>query len=458
MKAQEVLENIWSCSALGAQPLRHVNLHGADPVFPSSFRVATAAQTCVAAAAAAAVELSVVRGLPRQDVSVDAVHAAVEATGWFSLDGSAPNLWDAFSGLYACSDSFVRLHANFKHHKEGALKLLGLDVSTASRHDAEVALAKWKAQDFEDASAKSGLVAYALRSFEQWDATEQATALAQQPLVSFERIGDAQPLPLAEVKDTDRPLTGVNVLDLTRILAGPVGGRTLAAYGAEVMLVNSPDLPNIEAIADTSRGKRSTHVNLKTDEGVRGMNTLLEQAHVFIQGYRPGGLHALGFGAQALAQKRPGIVYVSLSAFGPQGPWSKRRGFDSLLQTAMGFNLAEAEAAGESKPKPMPMQILDEATGFLMAFGACAALVRQQQEGGSWHVQVSLARTGQWLRELGRVSGGFDVKAPDFFPFRQKVPSGFGYLDAIAHSATFSRTPAYYRWPSMRPGSSPAHW
>src|SRR5207244_380319 len=160
-----------------------------------------------------------------------------------------------------------------------------------------------------------------------------------------ERIGDAPPLQLPPLREEQRPLEGVRVLDLTRILAGPVGGKALAAYGADVMLVNSPHLPNIEAIADTSRGKRSAHVDLRTPEGRATFDELLGQAHVVVQGYRPGGLQALGYGPEELARKRPGIVLVSLSAYGPQGPWSARRGFDSLVQTAMGFNHAEAEAA-----------------------------------------------------------------------------------------------------------------
>lgn len=458
MQAEEVLGGIWSCGGLDPQGLSKVELSGADPVFPSSFRVATAAQACIAAAAAAAVELSVIRGASRQSVSVDATHAAIEATGWFMLDGVAPNLWDPLSGLYACSDNFVRLHANFKHHRDGALKLLGLNPQIATRQDAELAMSRWKALDYEQASADAGLVAYALRSFDEWDCTEQAQALAKLPLVNIERIGDAPAMSLVDLNDTDRPLAGVNVLDLTRILAGPVGGRTLAAYGAEVLLVNSPNLPNIDAISDTSRGKRSVHLDLRTRDGVSGMNHLLADTHVFMQGYRPGSLQSLGFGVHELAQRRPGIVCVSLSAFGAQGPWGQRRGFDSLLQTAVGFNKAEAEAAGESKPKPMPFQILDEATGFLTAFGASAALSRQQKEGGSWHVQVSLARTAQWLRGLGRVPSGLDVMAPSNVPYREASPSGFGYLEAIGHSAKFGRTAAYYRWPSMPPGSSPARW
>ncbi len=433
-------------------------LTGSEPVLPSSFAVNTAAQSTIAAAALAACELGHQRGVQRQKVAVDMAHAAIECTGWFSLDGVAPDLWDAFSGLYKSADGWVRVHANFKHHREGALRLLGLDPATATRSQAEEAMLRWRAQEFEAAAGEAGLVAFALRSFAEWDATEQARALATQPLFTIERIGDAPPLALPLLGDSDRPLEGVRVLDLTRILAGPVGGRALAAFGADVMLINSPNLPNIEAIADTSRGKRSAHVDLCTPDGQATFKTLLENAQVMIQGYRPGGIAALGFGPQDAAALRPGLVYVSLSAFGTQGPWSARRGFDSLLQTAMGFNHAEGEAAGDGKPRAFPMQILDEATGYLMAMGASAALYRQQREGGSWHVQVSLAQTATWLRSLGRVEGGLKAVKPDIKPYLESSESGFGRLVGVGPSAQLSRTPACYSRPSVPPGTSAACW
>ncbi|SCK51187.1 Predicted acyl-CoA transferases/carnitine dehydratase [Variovorax sp. HW608] len=458
MIANDALGGIWRMAGLPEDALTCVQLSGADPVLPSSFAVGAAAQSTIAAAALAACELGHVRGAPRQQVAVDMLHAALECTGWFSIDGRVPELWDAFSGLYRASDGWVRIHANFAHHRAGALRLLGLDPGTAQRADAEAAMQSWKAQDFEDAAAAQGLVATALRRFDEWDATPQGQALAGQPLFTIDRIGDAPPLALPPLAADARPLAGVRVLDLTRILAGPVGGRALAAYGADVMLVNSPDLPNIEAVADTSRGKLSTHIDLRSEAGRDALGRLLKDAHVFIQGYRPGGIAALGFGPDAAARARPGIVHVSLTAYGTQGPWASRRGFDSLVQTAMGFNHAEGEAAGGGKPRPLPMQILDEATGYLIALGASAAMCRQQREGGSWHVQVSLAQTGQWLRGLGRLPDGLKIAVPDKTPFLETSHSGFGELTGLSHSARLSRTPAAWPRPSMPPGSHPPVW
>jgi crotonobetainyl-CoA:carnitine CoA-transferase CaiB-like acyl-CoA transferase len=455
----EALQRLWDLAQLPSQALTFARLTGADPVYPSSFAVATAAQSTIAAAALAACEVGHVRGTPRQEVSVDAVHAAAECLGWFSVDGTVPPAWDRFSGLYRARDGWVRIHANFAHHREGALRLLALDPATADRAAAEQAMLQWNAHAFEDAAAEAGLVAACLRSFAEWDASEPGRAIAAQPLLTITRIGDAPARPLPPLSPRQRPLEDVRVLDLTRILAGPVGGRALAAHGADVMLVNSPHLPNIAAIADTSRGKRSALVDLRSGAGRADMDALLEDAHVFVQGYRPRALQALGFGAEEVAARRPGIVYVSLSAYGTRGPWQDRRGFDSLVQTATGFNVAEAQAAGDpAKPRPLPMQILDEATGYLIAFGAAAALVRQQRDGGSWHVQVSLAQTGHWLRQLGRIENGFAVTPPPLEPFLETSDSAFGRLCALRHSAQLGRTPATWSRPSARPGDSPPCW
>ncbi|MCJ0763919.1 CoA transferase [Variovorax sp. CYS-02] len=458
LEARAVLQGLWQAAQLPPDALGQVQLSGADPVLPSSFAVGAAAQATMAAAALAACELGHARGVARQQVSVDMRQAALECVGWFSLDGRVPAKWDPFSGLYRSRDGWVRIHANFAHHRDGALRLLGLNPSTAQRGDAEHAMLGWRAEDFEDAAAQAGLVATALRSFEQWDAHPQGQAVAAQPLFTLERIGEAAPRALPALGADSLPLSGLRVLDLTRILAGPVCGRTLAGYGADVMLVNAPQLPNIESIADTSRGKLSTHIDLRTPQGCADLARLLEEAHVFVQGYRPGGLDALGFGPQAVAALRPGIVYVSLSAYGEQGPWRARRGFDSLVQTATGFNLAEAQAAGMAEPRALPIQILDYATGYLMAFAVAAALRRQRLEGGSWHARLSLAQTGRWIRELGRVEHGFAVAWPEAAPYLETSASGFGELVATRHSVVLSRSPARWLRPSMPPGTHAPAW
>ena len=463
MNALQTLSTLWQSCQLPAPSLACLELTGQEPSLPSSFAVGTAAQASIAAAAMAALELGSIRGAPAQRLSINMRDAALECTGYFNLDGIAPNIWDKFAGLYACKPAsdhaWVRIHTNFAHHRDGVLKLLGLPLGPDTEREAVAsALKNWSALDFESAASDAGLVVAAVRSFEQWDRHPQAAFVAAQELVKIERIGDAPPLHWPQLGEKAQALSGLKVLELTRILAGPVCGRTLASYGAQVMLVNAPSLPNIASIAETSRGKLSTHIDLTTSSGCEALTRLAREAHVFVQGYRPGGLAKLGFGAKQLAKLRPGIVCVNLSAYGDTGPWAQKRGFDSLVQTATGFNVAEAKASGSAQPKAMPVQILDYATGFLMAFGAQTALRRQALEGGSWQVSLSLARTGLWLRSLGRIEHGFQAEPASCEHLKTSYESGFGQLVALRHAAQFSETPARWTRPSMPPGSHPPQW
>ena len=457
------LDALWRNGRLDPAALCRIGLSGQEPALPSSFRVGAAAQVSLAAAALAATEVGRARNGIEQAVQVDMREAALECCVHFTIDGRAPELWDPIAGLYACGAAgdagFVRLHTNFAHHRDGTLRLLGLPVGAATPREAvAAAIASWRPLAFEAAAAEAGLVVAALRTGEEWQRHPQHEAITTLPLVEIERIGDAAPRDWPDLPADARPLEGLRVLDLTRILAGPVAGRTLAAYGADVLLVNSPHLPNIAAIADTSRGKRSALCDLRTVAGRAALEQTLAEAHVFLQGYRPGSIDALGFGPDRAAQLRPGIVCASLSAYGRAGPWSGRRGFDSLVQTATGLNADEGDAAGAGRPRALPMQALDMASGFLLAFGIEAALLRQRREGGSWHVQVSLARTGQWLRSLGRIEAGFGAPAADFSAQLEASDSGFGRLVALRHAARFSRTPARYARPSMPPGSDRLGW
>jgi crotonobetainyl-CoA:carnitine CoA-transferase CaiB-like acyl-CoA transferase len=454
------LAALWHHAGLPEAALDHVVLPGSDPVLPSSFKVGTAAQVSLAAAALAAAQLRSQRMGHMARVTVPMREAALESCGWFSLNGITPQAWDPIAGLYLCANGgWVRLHTNFEHHRDGVLRLLALPQGPqTSREQVARALLDWDALAFEDAASQAGLVVAALRSFADWDAHPQGQALAGMPPLLIERIGDAPPIPLSPADAGTAPLAGERVIELTRILAGPVAGRTLAAYGADVMLLNAPHLPNIAAIADTSRGKLSAHVDLRSQPGVQSLCALLREARIFMQGYRPGGLEALGFGPHEVARLAPGIVYVSLSAYGHTGPWSQRRGFDSLVQTATGFNLAEAQAAGNTQPQALPMQILDYASGYLMAFGALAARLRQSSEGGSWLVRVSLAATGHWLRGLGRVEQGFEAQRPDLSTLAVPYESGFGALRALPHPVRFDDVPITWARPSMPPGSHAPVW
>jgi crotonobetainyl-CoA:carnitine CoA-transferase CaiB-like acyl-CoA transferase len=459
ISAPAALEKIWREADCNPAALDRLKLTGAEPVLPSSFAVGTAMQVSVAASALAAAEFWRARGGETQTVTVDMRAAAIASRSerYLNVDGGpAPELWDKIAGLYRCGDGrWVRLHTNFPHHRDGVLRILQCEHDKAA---VAQALTRWKAVEFEDTAAAAGLVVSAARSFAEWDQAPQGQAITRLPLLGIEKIADASPRPLS--KGT-RPLSGIRVLDLTRIIAGPVCGLTLAAHGADVLLVTSPNLPSIAPLViDTGRGKLSTQLDLTSDNDRTRFEALLRDADVIIQGYRPGGLERLGYGPDAVAQLRPGIVYVSLSAYGHRGPWAERRGFDSLVQTASGINLAEAEAAGSETPRPLPSQILDHATGYLMAFAAMAALLRQRQGGGSWHARLSLAQTGFWLRSLGRVDG-LSLKEPardDVCDRLEESRSGFGTLSAVKHPAMLDKTPPHWTRPSVPLGTHPPVW
>lgn len=462
MSAAQALRDLWLGLGAPAEALEAVTLSGAEPALPSSFAVGTLAQASIAAATLAAREIGRMRGGPAQQVGVDMRHASIEfrSERYLRVNGApAPDPWDKIAGAYRTSDGWVRLHTNFAHHRDGVLRLLGC---ANERAEVAKALERWKAEDFETAAAEAGLVVTALRSFEQWDAHPQGQAVATLPVLQIERIDAVEACPFASLPLGARPLHGLRVLDLTRIIAGPVCGRALAAHGADVMLITSPKLPSIAPlVVDTGRGKRSAQLDLTQREGRDTLATLVPEADVFVQGYRPGGLAALGFSPQELARLRPGIVCASLSAYGHVGPWATRRGFDSLVQTASGFNVAEAQAAGVNEPRPLPAQALDHGAGYLLALGVQLALLRRAAEGGSWHVRVSLAQTGRWLRSLGRVPQGLaapDPTAADVQDLMETSDSGFGSLLAVRHAGRLSDTPPAWERQSVPLGTHPARW
>jgi crotonobetainyl-CoA:carnitine CoA-transferase CaiB-like acyl-CoA transferase len=457
---REILEAIWTAAGGDPSALDAVTLTDEEPQLPSSFRVAAAAQASIAAAGLAAAQVWKLRSGQSQGVAVDMRHAVVECRSerYLRVDGKgSPMAWDAIAGIYRTRDQrFVRLHTNFRHHREAVCELLDCKPE---RDDVQAALMQWDGEAFETAAYAGGCVVALMRSHDEWSDLPHAKALAALPPISIEKIGEAAPKPWPA---GDRPLAGLRVLDLSRVIAGPVAGRTLAAHGADVLLISGPDLPAIPWLTiDNGRGKLTSFIELKSQQGRDSLRDLLAQADIFSQGYRPRALASLGFSPQDAADINPGIISVSLSAYGHAGPWAERRGFDSLVQTATGFNHAEGQAAGVDGPKELPAQMLDHATGHLMAFGAMMARARQSREGGSWHVRVSLAQTGRWLWNLGRVADGLkteDLTGEAVLPFVEEVPSGFGPLRSVRHSAALSKTPPFWARPAMPLGSHPPQW
>ena len=456
----EILADLWKLAGGEPAALDTVTLTGEEPQLPSSFRVAAAAQASVAAAGLAAAQIWKLRSGRSQNVAVDMRHAVVECRSerYLRVDGKPPPpTWDIIAGVYNTGDRrYVRLHTNFRHHRDAVCKVLNCKPE---RDQVQAALMKWEAEAFETAAYAEGGVVSMMRSYDEWSASPHARALATLPIITIEKIGEAAPKPWPA---GDRPLAGVRVLDLSRVIAGPVAGRTLAVHGADVLLISSPNLPAIPWLTiDTGRGKLTSFVELRSEQGQRTLRDLLATADIFSQGYRPSAIAGLGFSPADAARINPGIISVSLSAYGHAGPWAERRGFDSLVQTSTGFNHAEGQAAGVEGPKELPAQMLDHATGYLMAFGAMMAKARQSREGGSWHVRISLAQTGRWLWNLGRVTDGFkteDLPGEVVQPFLEELASGFGRLRSVSHSAMLSETPAFWARPAMPLGSHPPQW
>ncbi|ANB74768.1 carnitine dehydratase [Paraburkholderia phytofirmans OLGA172] len=462
MTPELALQHIWTLAGCDPTALRSVSLSGDDPGLPSVFRVGSLASATIAATGLAAADYHRLRTGHRQHVAVQMRRALASFRSERYLridDGPPPALRDPVTGFYATRDGRrIQLHTNFPHHLQGVLEVLGCENDRAA---VAAAIRHWDGAKLDQTLADAGLCAALIRTPDEWAVLEQAQALAGLPLFEIERIGDA-PVEPPRRGDANRPLAGVRVLDLSRIIAGPVAGRALAHHGADVLMINGPHLPNIAPLViDNGRGKRSAVVDLRDAPGRETLRGLAGGADVFLQAYRPGALAARGFGPEELARVRPGIVYVSVSAYGHEGPWAQRRGFDSLVQSASGIAWTERQAAGWDEPKHLPCQALDHATGYLAAFGAMVALARRATEGGSWHVRLSLAQTGRWLQSFGLVQDGWrapDVSSDDVSDCLGTVDSTFGRVRGVLPAEMLDLTPAFYALPPVEVGADSASW
>lgn len=444
---RDVAREPWEDTGLEPELLQALDVTG-EAALPSVYRVVDLATASIGAATLAASVLWRERGGPGPHADIDRGHAAAAflSERFYAQTGEPPpEPWAPLSGDYATADGrWVRIHANFDHHRDAALEALSIPPGPDTLRGAvEDAVAGFEAERLVEEIMERGGAASSWRTPAEWAAHPQGEAVATIPLVTFTRLGDApvRPLPSAEA-----PLEGVRVLDLSRVLAGPVCGRFLAATGADVLRVSGEHLPTFEALdRDTGVGKRSCFIDLRTDEGCSTLRALAGEADVFVQAYRPGSLGARGFSAPELAEARPGIVVVELSAYGHVGPWAGRRGFDSLVQMASGIVATETAEDGERPTRSLPAQALDHATGYLAALGAIAGLIRRQREGGSWHVQVALARTAKWLEDLGHVERGQEAVPPDPAPYLMQSGD-------VTHVAPPGRVEGYVpRWSRPAP-------
>ncbi|MGW3511767.1 CoA transferase [Streptomyces sp. NPDC000994] len=388
-------------SALGGDPalLSRVTTVQREGALAARLPVRELARTCVCASALAAAELGALRAglaaVPAVRGDDGAVATAFTSERQLRVDGNAPVSFAPLSRFWRTADGWVRTHANYPHHRERLLRALEApdDVDRVAS-----ALAGRSAREVEEAVYAAGGLAVALRTPEEWAAHEQGAAVAARPLVERERLDEAHARVLAPVPSALLlPVAGLRVLDLTRVLAGPVATRTLALLGADVLRVDAPDHPEEAGLhADTGFGKRSAALDLAADRAA--FEELLAAADVVVTGYRPGALDRFGLSAEALAERRPGLVVAQLSAWGAYGPWGGRRGFDSLVQAATG--IAAIEGSRE-QPGALPAQALDHGTGYLLAAAVLRALTEQTTEGGTRVVRLALARTASWLTRTG---------------------------------------------------------
>ena len=451
------LEALWRVAGCDAESLEQIHIEGVDPVLPSRFRIGEAAAITIGAAALAAADLWRLRTGRRQrvDVNLRAAAMAFRSERHLRIDGHPPPpLWDAIAGFHATGDGrWVQLHTNFPHHRQRTLEVLGC---RGERDAVGEAVSRWQGEALEEALVAAGACAALVRTPEEWLAHPQQQAVAGLPLLEIIPLGEsaAEPLPVAP-----RPLSGIRVLDLARILAGPVATRCLAAHGAEVLQVSAAHLPNIDQLViDTGFGKRAARLDLRAAEDRGTLERLVRDADVFLQAYRPGALDALGLSPEALAALRPGLVYVTLSAWGHQGPWRGRRGYDSLVQSASGIAW---ECGRDGVPGTLPAQAQDHATGYLAAFGTLVALARRAQQGGSYLVRVSLAQTGHWFKALGRVEATVDAEPDnaDIADLLESTATAFGRVEHLgANTVRMSETPCRWALPPAPLGAHDARW
>jgi len=444
--------------SLGLPRPAGVEIAGADPVLATRFRVGEAAAAALAATAVAAAEIWQLRTGRRQRVRVDVTGAAASLLGFlYQRVESGPGVGafdprNRITGFYPTRDGqWFLLHQSFPETERRALALLGCD---GEREAVAARIAAWDAQSLEDAIAERGLCGARVRSAAEWATHPQGRALASTPVVEVIRVGDSPPEPFPAAA---RPLSGVRVLDLTRVLAGPTCGRTLAAHGADVLRIGSPHLPSVPPfVMDTSHGKRSAFLDLRSPSDADRLRALVRGADVFAQGYRTGALARLGFGPEALLELRPGLVYTSINCYGHEGPWKERPGWEQLAQTVTGLAHEHGGAAG---PQLLPAAATDYNTGYLAALGTLIALARRAHEGGSYWVRASLSRTAMWLDGMSRTeSVGPGLSAEQVRPHLTHSSTVFGELSHLGPIVQLSETPARWALPTVPLGTHPPEW
>lgn len=442
-----------------------LSITGSDPVLSTRFRIG---ETCAAVLAGIGVAVSDIWELKtgrRQKAAIDVRHAAagLKSSRYVQTPGPDGRFRLVVSPRH---EAMLRITQPWPT-KDGrwflphfglpnlGKRVLGVLDCEPEPESVSKAVRRWNALDLEAAIDEARACGAMVRSNEEWLSHPHGQVLAKKPIVEIFKIGESDPEPFPE---GDRPLSGIRALDLTRILAGPVAARTLAEHGADVLMVTAKDLPQIpEHVTDTSHGKRSCFLDLKTEDGAATLRELARHADVFSQGYRPGIMSKLGFGPEELAELRPGIVTLSISCFGADGPFSHRAGWEQIAQTVTGI----CHEGSEDRPALLPGAACDYTTGYLGAYGVLLALARRAREGGSYHVRVSLCQSGMFIYRQGKVDcdqTDMDLSEDELDAIRIETHPASGPLRHLGPILRMSETPPRWTRPTPVLGGDAPEW
>jgi CoA-transferase family III len=449
-----LLTDWWTALGGTTEELPQVDLSG-QGALPSAFAVTDFAAGAVGVAAAAIAELIAKRGDAHAPVRVDRRLASM----WFGFSirpqgWALPPAWDAVAGDYATKDGWIRLHTNAPHHRKIALSVLN---APEEKNAVATAVSHWQAEELENAIVQFRGCAAAMRSIEEWRTHPQGIAVAAEPLVHLQRYRIASP---ATWKiDVARPLNGIRVLDLTRVLAGPVATRFLAGFGADVLRIDPPDWDEPSLAPEVTLGKRCAKLDLRSPAGLAAFEKLLAEADVLVHGYRPGALERLGLDSDRRRSVRPQLIDVSLDAYGFDGPWHGRRGFDSLVQMSCGIADAGMRRFEKPRPFPLPVQALDQAAGYLLAAAVIRGITTCLEGGAATTARTSLARVAHELMRQAATETGEEL-APEGPADLSDEAEGteWGAARRLRAPLTIDGTPMHWNCAPSSLGSSRPNW
>jgi hypothetical protein len=467
--AESVLRGLLSLLDLPPEALeRNLRLIGQDPVVPSRYRVGLATSAALAAQAVGIIEIWKQRGGRDQTATIDLRRATVPGLRTISHTRRGGRTlqvpWPANEKqvFFPTKDGrliYLMRHAVYYEHLSKLLIFLNCSPDSGS---IARAVRQWNSVELEEALAERGLMGTIVRSHDEWRASPQGRHLEGRLPVEIERIGDGAPVPFTP---SPRPLSGIRVVDMAHVLAGPVTSRVLAEQGADVIHVSAQYQQDpVHVMIDTGFGKRSTYIDMNRADDVATLNRLIDGADIFAHSWRPGSLDRRGLSPTALAKRRPGLIYVSVSCYGYDGPWAERAGYDPLGQVASG--LAAGEGSMDAPLMASTFTLNDYLAAYLAAAGVNSALLKRAREGGSYHVKVSLTGASLWLQQLGQLPPQYWADGKEgVATLPQPMPdeltttqTPYGLIEHPLPIVQYSETPSYWDLPPEPAGAAEPRW